>query len=145
MEQIQNEAQADAEIEYPRLLARLQSNFIDSLLIVAVMFAFAGVVGNNETIPGWVKGVTFFSFWLLYDPILTALGGTLGNYMMGVRVRRVEDYTRKISFGNALIRFVVKVLFGWWSFIAIHFNKERRALHDLAAGTIVLGRDQTKN
>jgi uncharacterized RDD family membrane protein YckC len=136
MEQIQNEAQADAEIEYPRLLARLQSNFIDSLLIVAVMFAFAGVVGNNETIPGWVKGVTFFSFWLLYDPILTALGGTLG---------RVEDYTRKISFGNALIRFVVKVLFGWWSFIAIHFNKERRALHDLAAGTIVLGRDQTKN
>jgi uncharacterized RDD family membrane protein YckC len=45
----------------------------------------------------------------------------------------------------AYLRYVLKLLLGFYSFFAMSFNKERRALHDLASGSIVLdsraGRD----
>jgi uncharacterized RDD family membrane protein YckC len=66
------------------------------------------------------------------------LGCTLGNYLMKIRVKRFADNKRKINLLQAYIRFVVKVLLGWISFLTINSNKERRAIHDFVAGSVML-------
>jgi uncharacterized RDD family membrane protein YckC len=141
---MEQEAKQGPSVEYPSLVTRVQSNAIDGILILIVMFAFAGIAGDNETIPGWGKAFLFLSFWFLYDPICTRYAATLGNYIMGIRVRKVDDYTQKISLKNAFVRVFVKGLLGGWSSISIHFNPRRRALHDLAAKSIMLEVEQPK-
>jgi uncharacterized RDD family membrane protein YckC len=112
----QEETKQDPIIDYPSLVTRVQSNAIDGALILVVMFSFAAIVGDNDSIPGWTKALMFVSFWLLYEPICTAYAVTLENYMMGIRVRNIHDYTRKISLRDAFARVLVKGVLGGWSF-----------------------------
>jgi uncharacterized RDD family membrane protein YckC len=137
MEHLQEEQLLDTN--YPSLLKRVQSIFIDGCLLIIVMFTFAWIVGDNDTMPGWVKGLIFYGYWVLYEPICTAFAGaTLGNFLIGIRVRKVNDRSQKISLLSAFIRVIVKSLFGWLSFISIHFNEQKRTLHDLASGSVML-------
>jgi uncharacterized RDD family membrane protein YckC len=128
----------ETTIEYPSLTTRVQSNAVDGVLLLICMFAFANVVGDNNSIPGWGKALIFVGLWLLYEPICTAYGATPGNYLMGIRVRDINDYTKKLSPGNAFVRSFVKASLGGWSFVSVHFNPRRRAIHDLAAKSIML-------
>ena len=48
------------------------------------------------------------------------------------------SYTKKINILQALIRYILKVGLGWISFLTIHSNKERRAIHDFAAGSVMI-------
>ncbi|MES2558476.1 MAG: RDD family protein [Bacteroidota bacterium] len=126
------------DAHYPSLLKRVQSIFVDVLLLILVMFTIAGVLGDNEEIPGLVKGLMVYGFWVLYEPLCVAYGCTLGNYVMKIRVRRAGDETQRISLLNSFIRVIVKSLLGWISFLTIHFNNHKRAMHDLAAGSVVV-------
>ncbi|HEX7905018.1 MAG TPA: RDD family protein [Chitinophagaceae bacterium] len=129
------------ENKYPDLKTRIQSTFIDGILMIVLMFAAAWVfdkVSNSENEDGWVRAVVFIGIWVIYEPLLMTLGGTLGNYMMGIRVRKENDTTKKINLLQAFLRFVVKFFLGWISFLTIHTNVERRALHDFAGGSVVI-------
>lgn len=136
--------QEEINIEYPSLVTRIQSNFIDGGLLLGFMFTFASMVGDSESMPGWTKALLFVAVWILYEPLCTAYGATLGNYLMGIRVRNVNDYSQKISLPYAFVRVFVKGFFGIYSFVSVHFNPRRRALHDLAANSIMLEVAQTK-
>jgi len=39
---------------------------------------------------------------------------------------------------QAYIRFITKILLGWLSFLTINMNKDRRAIHDLVASTVMI-------
>lgn len=130
----------DTEVEFPTLLERIQSTFIDTLVIMAAMFAIAVVLKEFELIPDWVRITLFLAIWLVYEPLSTTLGGTLGNYLKGIRVRSNNDYHHKINFLQALVRYLIKITLGWISFLFIHSNDSRRALHDLAAGSVMVKR-----
>jgi uncharacterized RDD family membrane protein YckC len=56
---------------------------------------------------------------------------------MGVRVRRFAS-GEKIGILHAYGRIVVKVLLGFISFLVLPLNAGRRAIHDLATGSIVI-------
>ncbi len=94
--------------------------------------------GMNEENTGWIKAVTFIGIWGVYEPLATTLGCTAGNYLMNVRVRQYENTGQKINILQAYLRFIIKFFLGWMSFLTIHSNKERRAIHDLVAGTVVI-------
>jgi uncharacterized RDD family membrane protein YckC len=127
------------ETRYPDLKTRVQSTFIDMLFMVGLMFAAASVFdkGDDDS-AGWIKAVVFIGIWIVYEPLATTLGSTLGNYMMKIRVRQNGATGDKINIGQGLLRFILKFFLGWLSFLTIHSNKERRAIHDLAAGSIVI-------
>ncbi len=76
--------------------------------------------------------------WLTYEPVLTTRSGTIGQRVMGIRVRDGHDPFKKISLLSSYIRFIVKVLLGLVSFITIHRNEQKRALHDLAAVSVMV-------
>lgn len=125
-------------IEYPNLLDRFQSTFIDTIFIVILMFASASILERYEDPPDWIRIVLFFAIWGVYEPLCTSLGFTIGNYIKGIRVRRADNLAKKINIIQAFFRYLIKISLGWVSFITIHFNDERRAIHDLAVGSIMV-------
>jgi len=126
------------QVEYPLLGDRIQSSFIDMILIVIMMFVFASILDRYENVPDWVRIVLFFGLWAAYEPVCTSLGCTVGNYIKGIRVRQHDDGTKRINIFQALLRYVVKIALGWVSFLTIHSNDERRAIHDFMAGSVMI-------
>jgi len=95
---------------YPQLTDRIQSTFIDTILIVILMFVFANIVEKFENVPDWVRMVMFASLFIAYEPLCMTLGATLGNYLKGIRVRKNSDTTKRINLFQAIIRYPVKFL-----------------------------------
>jgi len=130
------------ERQYPELKTRVQSTFIDGILIFVLMFAAAWLLDKSgigdERENGLIKAIIFVSIWGIYEPLSTTLGATLGNYLMKIRVRNVNSEGKKLNIFQAIIRFVFKFSLGWLSFLTIHFDNKRRAIHDLVAGSIML-------
>ena len=126
------------QTEYPLLGDRVQSSFIDLILIVILMFVFASILDRYEHVPDWIRVVLFVGLWAVYEPVCTTLGCTVGNYAKGIRVRQHERITKRINIFQALLRYVLKIGLGWLSFVTIHSNTERRAIHDFAVGSVMI-------
>jgi uncharacterized RDD family membrane protein YckC len=124
--------------QYPKLKDRIQSTFIDSILLVILMFVFAAIIDKFENVPDWVRMDLFIGLFIVYEPFCTTVGCTLGNYIKGIRVRQVDDTSKKINILQALIRYPIKLLLGWFSFLTIGSNPQRRAFHDLVAGSVMI-------
>jgi len=73
----------------------------------------------------------------LYDSVLTAYSCTLGQLLFRFRIRQRATLQR-IPIHLSLVRSVLKLLLGGYSMIAIIFNRERRAVHDYATGSIAI-------
>jgi len=124
--------------EYPLLTDRVQSTFIDSVFIVILMFVFASFLDKMENPPDWIRVALFFGLFAVYEPVCTAFGCTLGNYIKKIRVRRMGHPDQKINLLQAFVRYIIKVLLGWISFLTMHSNTERRAIHDFAADSVMI-------
>jgi uncharacterized RDD family membrane protein YckC len=88
--------------------------------------------------PDWLRVAMFLTVWLVYEPLFTILGGTIGNRMNGIRVRKSNDLHATVNIFQSLLRYVLKLTLGWLSFLTIHTSPERRAIHDLAAGSVMI-------
>ena len=125
-------------LRYPTLMSRIQSIFIDGIIVILFMFLAGKILDKFETVPDWVRIVLFVGIWGVYEPLAMSLGCTVGNYILGIRVKRYKNQTKSINILQAYLRFVVKFCLGWISFIAIHFNDDRRAIHDLVSGSVMI-------
>lgn len=127
------------EIIYPRLLKRIQSFLIDTVL-KAVLIYIATLIFEALKLEkwGWLKAAVLILIVVVYEPLSMRLGATVGNYVTGIRVRRFNDKSKTITLFQASLRYLVKILFGWLSCITIGFNEQKRAIHDLVAESIVI-------
>lgn len=125
--------------KYPYLIDRLKASFIDGLLIISMMFGIAQILALFDApLPG-IRFLSFIGLFVLYEPILVSmLGGTVGHFMIRLRVKKESNYESKISFFSALVRVIVKILLGWVSLLTVSANEHKRALHDFASGSVVL-------
>jgi len=76
------------------------------------------VLSSFKNVPDYVRMIVFAGI-LLYEPICTMFGGTIGNDKIGIRVRRNSDHSKKINFFQAVVRFIFKFFLGWLSFITV--------------------------
>ena len=125
-------------ITYPSLSDRVQSSFIDGMVIILSTFVFASILDKYQNAPDWIRIVLFFGLWAIYEPLCTTLGFTIGNFLKGIRVRQQSDTNQRINIFQAYMRYIIKILLGWISFLTIHTNPERRAIHDFAAGSVMI-------
>ncbi|PIF33924.1 RDD family protein [Flavobacterium sp. 9] len=123
--------------KYPFILERVQSILIDSVLIIACMIIFSDVLSNFKNVPDWLRAVLLISIFL-YEPIMTTFGGTIGNNIKGIRVRKNSDENESINIVQAIIRYFFKLLLGWLSFISIFSSTKKRAIHDILSGTVMI-------
>lgn len=128
--------------KYPELSLRIKSAFIDAVFIILLMFFFSAVLDRLTEPPVWLNMLMFIGIWVLYEPVCVAFGCTIGNYLMGIRVRRASNETRHINIFQSLVRYALKISLGWLSFLTIHQNTQRRAIHDLAAGSVMVYREK---
>ena len=124
--------------QYPELIDRFQSTFINTLVIVILMFVWATILDKIQDPPDSLRMTMFFVIWGVYEPVCTSLGCTLGNYIKGIRVRRINNTSKKINIFQAFIRYLFKILLGWVSFLTIGSNPQRRAIHDMVAGSVMI-------
>jgi cytochrome bd-type quinol oxidase subunit 2 len=124
--------------KYPELKDRIQSSFIDTILIVIMMFVFAAVLDKYEDVPDWVRITMFAGLFIVYEPLCMTIGCTLGNFIKGIRVRKNTDTSKRINIFQAIIRYPVKVALGWLSFLTIGADSKRRAIHNMVAGSVMI-------
>ena len=124
--------------DYPLLSERIQSTFIDTIFIIILMFISASWLDKYEHAPDWIRIVLFFGIWAVYEPLCTTLGGTIGNRIKGIQVQKFGSPNKRINIFQALFRYLIKMSLGWLSFLTIHMNKERRAVHDLVVNSIMV-------
>jgi uncharacterized RDD family membrane protein YckC len=126
------------EEKFPRLSDRIQSTFIDTSLIISLMFLFAILLGNFENVPDQVRIFLFVGLWVVYEPLCMTIGCTLGNYIKRIRVKKYSDPKKRINFLQALIRYFFKLFLGWVSFLTINSNPKRRAIHDFVSVSVMI-------
>ena len=123
---------------YPSLLTRMKSNAVDGIALLIGTFIIAALLKNVEGIADWLRDTLLFGLWGVYEPLCTALGGTLGNYVMNTRVRCRENEAKTINIFQAYVRFGTKLIFGWLCFVTMNTNDQKRAIHDFTAGSVVI-------
>ena len=141
MEKILNIEKTNPEmdtLQYPSLTDRIKSSVVDLLFVLFIMSCIALLLDNSMEVPDSLRAGLFIFLFFIYEPLAHTLGYTLGNYVMGIRVRKSNASEEKINIAQAYLRFTVKTLLGWLSFFTIHSNKKRRAMHDIASGTLTI-------
>ena len=126
------------EEKFPELKDRIQSTFIDTILIIVLLILFTIILDKFDNVPDWVRMIIFVGIFFAYEPLFMTFGCTLGNYLKGIRVRKNSDSTERINVIQALVRYPVKIFLGWVSFLTIHSNPKRRAIHDLISGSVMI-------
>lgn len=123
--------------KYPTILERTKSTLIDTLLLITCMYLFTDLLTNFSNVPNWVKIILFTSL-LMYEPICTAFGATIGNHKNKIRVRKISDTSKRLNIFQSTIRYFFKLILGWISFIGILMNSKNRAIHDLLSGSVMI-------
>lgn len=123
--------------EYPSILDRIKSTTIDTVIIIGFMYLASEMLNSFENIPNYFRMIVFIGIWL-YEPILTSFGATIGNDKMEIRVRSNSDHSKRINFFQAVIRFIIKILLGWLSFITVFSSKKSRTIHDYLSGSVMI-------
>lgn len=119
---------------YPSPLRRYVSTVIDAALVFTACIVLSYIIRDGISgIEAGLAAAVLFS----YEPILTSWSCTLGQRMAGIRVRTLDSKER-ISIFNAYKRSAVKLLLGFISLFLIPATRKRRAIHDFAAGTVVV-------
>ena len=129
-------------LEYPSLVRRVQAMFIDFIVILCIFTIASLIIGAIGEVADSVRaGILIFCF-VLYEPLLiSSRGGTIGHYLLKMRVKSYQNSERNINFILAILRILFKAALGWVSFLTVTSNEERRAIHDMISGSIVTVRD----
>lgn len=121
---------------YPSLLKRYKAMLIDALILLTILIIVMVAIGDHENRAAIM--LILVSALSFYEPLLTKYAGTVGQRVMGIRVRDYNAPSKPIGFWQAYIRAWIKAFLGWLSFITIRYNREHRAIHDVATSTVVI-------
>ena len=115
--------------------------------VIGFIFGFTGAIAadgqGQPPEPGFgVLAILTLVWWLYFALMETRLGGTLGKLAVGLRV--VDENGMYLTFGRATGRFFSRLLSSCFlaiGYIMAGFHDQKRALHDLIAGTYVVRKE----
>ena len=122
---------------YPALVRRYLATLID----IIVPLTIAALIGRTLSLEfelSDLASVMILSLpFLIYEPIMTAKYATVGQLIFKFRVRKLNESNR-ITIGQSFFRLAVKYALGGISLMTIPARSDRRAIHDLMSGSIVV-------
>ncbi len=122
---------------YPSLVRRILAITIDGFLILACVIGISQLLQEDATI----RVALLMGMYFIYEPLLTSRACTLGQRMLGIRIRRMSDHER-ISVPKAFLRVFIKGLLGIYIIFTMPFSHGRRGLHDIVSGSVVIFADR---
>ncbi|MEQ9091877.1 MAG: RDD family protein [Balneola sp.] len=130
-----------AEYPYPYLIQRFKAFFLDLCFQVFLMGIFAYIFSLFEDPLPQIRLFTLLSIFFLYDPIFVSIfGGTIGHYILGLRVKQNRYEDKNINFILAFGRYLAKLLLGWLSLLTVSGSQKKRALHDMISGSVIINK-----
>lgn len=123
---------------YPRLIRRIRAVLVDSVLVP--ISVFGSLILGDALGVSHVYGKVLLALLPVFvlEPGLVAFtGGTVGHHLFKLRVARIDGQSN-INIFAATLRFVVKLLLGWLSFIFVLTTTKHQAVHDLLARSVVV-------
>jgi uncharacterized RDD family membrane protein YckC len=124
----------------PTLARRYTATVIDALLVFMAVAVSIALWPTDDAVARPMRVAFAIAAILIYEPLCTGCFVTLGQWVMAVRVRRF-DTGERIGVVRALGRIITKVVLGIVSFLVLPFTPGRRAIHDMATGSIVIMAD----
>ena len=129
----------NSNVQYPSLLRRVQAMFIDFVVILCIFMVSSLIIGAVGSVPDEIKISILFFCFVLYEPLwISTAGGTIGHQILKLRVKRYATPERNIGFIPALGRIIAKTALGWISFLTVNSSSEKRAIHDILSGSVVV-------
>ena len=123
---------------FPSLSNRVQALFIDAIIIFLVFLGSSYIFSFIEDINPVVRAGIFIFMLFLYEPtFIFFFKGTIGHQFLNIKITKFDNPEQRLNFSLALIRFFVKWLLGWISFLSILSNDNNRAFHDIVSNSIV--------
>jgi uncharacterized RDD family membrane protein YckC len=123
--------------KYPILLRRYLATLVDFIVAFSIAVAIGKSLSMNSNLSTDLSMWIFILPFLIYEPLMTTVYSTVGQFVFKFRVRKLDE-KNKINFGQAFVRIIIKYLLGWISLMTIPARADRRAMHDLATGSIVV-------
>jgi uncharacterized RDD family membrane protein YckC len=124
-------------MQSPSILRRYLSTSIDGIVILVVFIVVSFAVTSSSAFAASTRVAAFLGMFLIYEPVLTSYGCTLGQKITGIRVRKLATLQR-ISIPAAYLRILFKVFLGFLSLLTIPCTRDRRAIHDFISGSVVI-------
>lgn len=126
------------EKNYPGVFLRAKAAIVDSIIIILLLLLVTDIFSNFENVPDAAKIIAFVLIFGLYDPIMVSIfGSTVGHRFNNLKVQKLAN-GKKINFLQAIIRFIVKALLGWLSFLTVSSNENKQAIHDGIVKSVVV-------
>lgn len=126
---------------YPRLIRRVRAFLLDSVILPITVFG--ALIGGDALGVSHAYGKVALVLGPVFflEPGLVAItGGTIGHHLFKIRVTKLDGHGN-INVFAATVRFVVKLLLGWLSFIFVLTTRKHQAVHDLVARSVVIHKD----
>jgi uncharacterized RDD family membrane protein YckC len=123
--------------DYPTITLRYLSTVVDVVFILSIIILVSYVFQASSDITINVRFALILFMFFAYEPFFTSLFCTVGQKITGMRVRK-KGSLQHISIPAAYLRTLIKVILGFISFFTILFEKDKRAIHDLVVGSIVV-------
>ena len=124
--------------EYPTIARRYMATLLDGLLVLAMLFILSYALQWEHMLVTSIRVLIVIGLFFVYEPFCTSKLCTLGQKIMGVRVRKMSNTAEKISLPSAYLRILVKIALGLVSFITIPFTRGKRGIHDFAVRSVVV-------
>jgi len=126
----------------PSLVLRIKTMIIDSIVILILLFIAFKILNTLGVESGKIKGAVL-GLILLYEPIFVSINKTIGQKIMGLRVRQStgvieKSQVKNINIISSFIRYIAKILLGWISLLTIHSSNYGQAIHDKMGGAIMI-------
>lgn len=121
---------------YPNLLRRYLGAVVDFIVVILVVVSIGQLPFLSRDTHGFGEIVLLLVF-LNYEPVLTRFLCTVGQALMRFRVRDMTS-ERRPPIWRLYIRLIIKTTLGLISFLTLPARADRRAIHDLAARTLVV-------
>jgi len=126
----------------PNFVDRIKSIFIDSLVIVILLYITYAIINRFGIESSIIKGILFVLIFL-YEPILVAYSRTVGQKLMNLKIYRQDAYIhekvrKEIGIFKSIVRYFFKFIFGWISLLTVHSDNYGRAIHDKIVKSIMV-------
>lgn len=123
---------------YASLATRIKASIIDGLILITLFLSTPMVIGVFSNNDSPIKAIAMFAPLILLEPILvTYLGSTIGQYIFGIKVIRVDSRSN-CNLYVSFFRYVAKTILGSISLVYMLFSRKHQAIHDHLTNTVVL-------
>lgn len=74
---------------YAGILERIKAITIDGIVMVIFIIIATYLLSLFQEVPDSIRIIVFVFIFFIYDPLFTAfIGGTIGHYLVGIRVKK---------------------------------------------------------